>query len=279
MTQPYNIFLVEGIISCLEIDNGMVDHLAEVNKNHQQKNAMVGTLSALAGNDGQAATSVLINTYGGELTQVFTCLLGDKLMRGRFSGSQWLKEGNKVKAAVSQDGKDLYAHGIIDEAQGLLWCGYFQGTRASFMEQAKMFIDISKKLIIAMPLVFFLSILISEDGLKFCIDHFFLILSASTLGSIAVPLLMIVWAYLSPMGIETIPTKVFELFDFDDPKNVDLSGYSLYIMGVEDSYYKEHNASRNIYLPTYQTEESSTNVYYYKKALKDRRIKTASGNK
>jgi hypothetical protein len=121
--------------------------------------------------------------------------------------------------------------------------------------------------------------LITEDGVNFCIDNFFPILFGSISLSIAVPLLMIVWAYLSPMGIEIIPTKVFELFGFDDPKNVNLSGYSLYIMGVEASYYKEHNTSRNIYLPTYQTEESSANVYYYKKALKDRRIKMASENK
>jgi hypothetical protein len=279
MTQPDNIFLVEGIISCLEINNGMVDHLAEINKNHQQKNATVGTLSALAGNDGQAATSVLINTYGGELTQVFTCLLGDKLMRGRFSGSQWLKEGNHVKAAVSQDGKDLYAHGIMDEAQGLLWCGYFQGTRASFMEQVKSEIDLSKKMIIAMPLVFFLGAAASKRGIQSYFDNFIPIIFGSILLSVALPLLMIGWAYLSPMGIEIIPTKVFELFGFDDPKNVNLSGYSFFRMGVEDSYYEEHNISRNEYLSNYESEESSMNVYYYKKALKDRRIKMASENK
>jgi hypothetical protein len=267
MTQPDNIYLVEGIISCLEINNGMVDHLAEINKNHQQKNATVGTLSALAGNDGQAATSVLLNTYGGELTQFFTCLLGEKLMRGRFSGAQWLKEGNHVKAAVSQDGKDLYAHGIIDEAQGLLWCGYFQGTRASFMDTVKSEVKSSKIMIVIAPLALFLAAAIEGD-INLYFDNIFLILLVCTAISIGLALFMIGWYYLSPMGIEIIPTRVFELFGFDDPKNVDLSKFAFNRERVRLEYYKDNNLD-SLEESFYMSEEKTMDVYYYKRSLAD----------
>jgi hypothetical protein len=79
---------------------------------------------------------------------------------------------------------------------------------------------------------------------------------------------MIVWAYLSPMGIEIIPTKVFELFGFDNPKDVDLSKFAFNRKRVRLEYYKDNNLD-SLEESFYMSEEKTMDVYYYKRSLAD----------
>jgi hypothetical protein len=265
MIDPNDIFLVDGNISCLEINGLTVPHLTKLKRDDFFK-----TIFSEAKDGVQIAEKpMILNAADGDYRQNFVCLLDDQLITGNFFGAQWLKEGNHIKAAVSKKDKDLYVHGIIDKEEGLLWCVDPRGARVCFAHNLEDNINYLKFMIYFYLLAFIILLII--DDYNYSLISFY---GMFVLGNLILFAFFHAWTYYSYKEIETISTRIFKLFELKDPSNINLSGYCLYFTHVCGDYYKNNK------LKTYEHltmgHEIFADVYYYEKALKDGKIKMVS---
>ena len=136
--QEEELFLVEGVLSNLQYEQGTANLLAKVDKHYKRNAVVTGVAAAVGDLYGQAANAAALAMYDGEETQNFICLIGDQVACGQFAGAESLPEGETVKAAVSRKGDVLYVHAVMDEKKELVWIQHPWGTTAEVWVNIKL---------------------------------------------------------------------------------------------------------------------------------------------
>lgn len=256
---------MEGVLSELHVAAGVENLLARVH-GHYKHHATTSGLSAAA-NDlfGQAASAASLAMYDGEDTQNFIGLIDQQVVCGQFGGAEWLRNGHRVRMVVERRDSVLYAHGIIDEATGLLWIGYSKGTRAELKSNWGM-----AWRAYFFQLVFFnIAYLILGGGRMSYLEIMFYPVFGGALLALSVAL----WVNRDLRTLAGPATEIYRLLGFSDPENINLSDYRL-ALGGDNDYLDQHG----LRAPANRVDSSEQvrNVYLYRRAVAQGQLSLAA---
>jgi hypothetical protein len=104
-TPASETFVIEGVITELQVAQGRENLLAQIAPRYQTSSAVTGLAEVLGDFHGQIAAAASVAMYDGEDTENFACLINQQVMCGTFGGASKLPVGKKVKAVVSKRGR------------------------------------------------------------------------------------------------------------------------------------------------------------------------------
>jgi len=107
------LFLVEGTLSKLQVARTTVNLLAQIEKNNQTKNLVSGVAGAVSGMHSMVANAAALALYDGEDVYNFAAVLDEHIVCGTLEHADQFKNGEPVKAVVSQRSDVLYVHAIM----------------------------------------------------------------------------------------------------------------------------------------------------------------------
>jgi hypothetical protein len=261
--------LIEGSITDINVEMGRENLLQKIDKRYRGKAVVAGAGAAAGDMFGQVAAAASVAMYEGEDTQNFMCLIDGQVVCGQFGGAQWLREGSRVKAVVTQEEGVLVARGILDEQQGLLWVGHPWGSKAEVIANWK--IAFWGYLFGLFGVV--IMILTMGIGDKNSWD-------VVIVGLVIMALIMVVmalWTGRDMKGLSDPSTQVFKLFGFDDPASVNLNKYNAHLVAMSDTL-KPNRTQAEIEDRSFLdlAECQYRNVFNYKRAIDDGKLKLAS---
>ncbi len=251
------MFVVEGVISDLQVAHGTENLLQRLDKLYKGKSALTGVGAVVGGMYGQVANAAMLAMYDGEDTENFLCRINDQIMCGTFGGASKLPAGERVKAIVQKQGDVLIAEGILSESTGLVWLNHAWGWKAERAANFKIAWWCFGFAMLGITLsILFLGVNPADSKLEtwlwggvsamfLCFGMAFW--NSSTMNSLADP-----------------ATEVFHKLGFAEPEKVNLNSYRYGIVhGHELLHSDEINANH-------------FNVHCYKKAIEDGKLKMAS---
>lgn len=242
--------ILEGTITDFHWDRGTVNLLEQIQKKSKGKNAAAGVAAAAAGMYGVVASSAMLVMYDGEDVENFVCRIGEKIVCGQFSGADHLKDGDVVKAVVTQQG-DLYrAEAILRYSDEVLWLpvGSYLGTNADLRGQMRMAWRLGIFAFIVYLVICFL--LSAPKGMY---------LLGFVMPFLGFPVGLWVHSDMRPIALRA--EKIFQALGFPYPEDMDM-GKGMYLT---------HNSNIDSNLSS-----NMLSMFYYQKAIefeKQRRIR------
>jgi hypothetical protein len=268
------LFLIEGVLDQLYVEDALDKLMARIDPQQQSKPTSKRVVVAAAAPFAQATGIIertLVPSDPGEERDYFACRIEGQVVFGSFAGASKLKQGHRVKVAVSRVGEALHAHGILDPQQGYVWVHYPLGSAAD-AKAGRMFALWT--FCFAYPCMAAMFWLIGPDGPDALELQLLPLISCVVLcGAMA---LTGNWGMLAPS--ET-PTRIFGLLGFVDPQRVDLLQYRIW--WVEMCKFRELIAANKKALrsgrmkPIAQPEllressDSTRHVHDYRQAIAD----------
>lgn len=251
------MFVVEGVISDLEVAQGTENLFQQLDVHYKGKSAVAGVGAVVGGMYGQVANAALLAMYDGEDTENFICKIGDQVVCGTFGGASKLPQGNKVKAVVQKQGDVLVAKGILSEDKGFVWLSHAWGWKAERATNFKMAWWAYAFGMICLILFGAISGDLSKDS--------FWDLVQISLISLAVICFGLAYWNSSTMNAFADPaTEVFRKFGFANPEKVNLNSYRYGVVYIHELVQKDESDSKHF------------NIHCYKKAIEDGKLKMAS---
>lgn len=251
------LIVVEGIVHELQVALGKQNLLLQLDNHYKGKSAISGA-GAIAGNMyGQVANAAMLAMYDGEDTENFLCQIDGHVMCGTFGGASKLPEGHRVKAIVQKQGDVLIAKGILSESTGLVWLNHAWGWKAERAVNFKIAWWCFGFAMLGITLsIIFLGVNPADSKLEtwlwggmsamvLCFGMAFW--NSSTMNSLADP-----------------ATEVFRMLGFAEPEKVNLNSYRYGIVHGHDLLHTDEINANHI------------NVYCYKKAIEDGKLKMTS---
>ena len=259
-TQDDNPFVIEGTLTELNWDIGKQNLFAKIDRYYKEKNAITALGAAVSDLYGNAATSAMVAMYDGDETQKFICLIEDQVVCGQFAGAEHFPDQGHVKAVVSKKNGLLIAHAMMAPEKGLLWVHHPYGYVAERFSSLKWTIGLSIFALIGMILMGGISWGFGTekfyDGLKY------------TLGGLPLVAAIILWP-VGDGGKEA--TEIFRMLGFPQPERINLNNYGLHSISIREHLRdKTENYSTQGF-----SEYQYRDVYCYKKAIEDGKIKMA----
>lgn len=219
-----DLFLVEGTLSELQVARTTVNLLEQIEKNIQRKSLATGIAGVVGGMHGMVANSAALALYDGEDMYNFAAVVGEHVVCGTFEHADQFKNGEPIKAVVSQREDVLFVHSIMQAKtqQFYMPLGVFAGDRALL----KHCMNVAWGFTVFGWIVMF--------GLAFYNDMFgnshpnvtqekkiilFMMLSLIPAG-IMFP--MELWTYRTFRGTGGYAEAIFQAFGFPKPKRIDL---------------------------------------------------------
>jgi hypothetical protein len=108
------LFLVEGTLSELHIARTTVDLLKQIDSNTKAQNVAAGAAAVFGSMPGMVANPAATAPHDGEETYHFAGLLDGQVICGTFQHADKIREGDRVKAAVSKRSDVLFVHSILN---------------------------------------------------------------------------------------------------------------------------------------------------------------------
>lgn len=260
--------LVEGVLSEINVELGRENLLEKIDARYRSKSAVAGVGAAVSDMFGQAVAAASVAMYDGEDTQNFMCLIDGQVMCGQFGGAEWLKEGNRVRAAVSRRDNVLVTRAILDEAQGFVWVGHPWGARAEMNANWSL---------AWWCYLFGLAAWASAYMFLGGRGTFWETMWFGAVCGFVVCFGMALWANRDMQALAAPSTETFRLLGFDKPENVNLNEYQIkivasrrFLKAVKTDHAAKPPAAMD--LSAYQ----SRNVYDYKQAIADGKLALSS---
>lgn len=257
------MFVVEGVISELHVELGTQNLLSRID-NHYKRAATLTGAGALAGDlFGQAASAASLTMYDGEDTQNFLCLVDGQVICGQFGGAEWLRNGHRVKAVVERREGVLYAHGIMDEAGGLVWVLHPWGIEAEALANWRIAWWGYLFVLFCWSLAYF-----AVGGNMSFLESLTYAAACGAVVCFGVAL----WANNDMRGLAGPATEIFRLLGLANPQAVNLNNYRISVVAISD-HLKDVNAPKHAALDksSFQTRD----VYCYQRAIAEGRLALA----
>lgn len=217
------LFLIEGVLDQLYVEDALDKLMARIDPQRQSKPASNRVVVATAAPFAQATDIIertLVPSDPGEECDYFACRIEGQVVFGSFAGATRLKQGHRVKAAVSRAGEALHAHGILDPQQGYVWVHYPAGSAAD-AKAGRLFALWT--FCLAYPCMAAMVWLLGPGQWDALHLQLLVLLSfAVVCGSMA---LTGNWGMLASSDT---PTRIFGLLGFVDPQRVDLLQYRIW---------------------------------------------------
>ena len=258
ITQPdtHETFVIEGIITELEVALGRENLLAQIAPRYQTGSVVTGLGSVLGGFHGQVAAAASVALYDGEYTENFACLIDQQVMCGTFGGASKLPVGKKVKAVVSKHGDALVARGILSEDDGLVWVSHAWGSKAERMANFKIALwCFCFTMVCLTACTFFLGVYPGMGELETLLW-----------GAVVTGVLCFGNALLSSGTMDALAdpaTDIFRKLGFADPERVNLNSYQYGIVHIHEL----------VHSPDWRANYG--NIHCYKKAIEDGKLELA----
>ena len=251
------LFVVEGVISELQVAPGKENLLQQLDKHYKGKGALTGVGAIAGGMYGQVANAAMLAMYDGEDTENFLCLIDDKVMCGTFGGASKLPDGLKVKAVVQKQGDVLVAKGILSEDKGLVWLGHAWGWKAERVANFKL---AWWGFLFQYACMTLLTPTITNFGSDLFWDIQFL--SIVVIGGLV--FVMALWNSSTMNAFSDPATEVFRKLGFANPEKVNLNSYRYGIVHGHEL------------LRTNEVDANHFNIHCYIKAIDDGKLKMAT---
>ena len=251
------MFIVEGVISNLEVAQGTENLLQKLDKRYKGKSALTGVGAVVGGMYGQVANAAMLAMYNGEDTENFICKIDEQVVCGTFGGASKLPQGKKVKAVVQKQGDVLVAKGILSEDKGFVWISHAWGWKA---ERATNFKLAWWAYAFGMLGMF----LIGGMVLGFGADAFWELIQITAIGGAVICFGLAFWNSSTMNTFADPATEVFRKLGFANPEKVNLNSYRYGIVYI-------HELVQN-----YESDSEHFNIHCYKKAIEDGKLKMAS---
>ncbi|WP_426322290.1 putative type VI secretion system effector [Pseudoduganella sp. R-43] len=218
------LFLAEGTLSELQIARTAVNLMAQIEKNSQAKNVASGAAGVVGGMHGVVANAAALALYDGEDTYNFAAALGEHMVCGTLQHADQFKNGEPVKAVVSQRGDIFYVHAIMQAKSGQFYMppNVFAGKDAFFkscMRTASRLASAGSILFLAIS--YFLGL---YDGKYENIGKMdqLILTSVFILGTFFLSFTMEIWTYRTFKYTCFYAEAIFKIFNFPQPNNIDL---------------------------------------------------------
>ncbi|WP_426344564.1 putative type VI secretion system effector [Pseudoduganella sp. R-32] len=219
------LFLVEGTLSELQIARTTVNLLAQIEKNIQAKNLVSGVASVIGGMHGMVANAAALALYDGEDMYNFAAVLGELIICGTLEHANQFKNGESVKAVVSQRGDVLYVHAIMQAKtqQFYMPLSVFAGKKAFFKSFMRSAVSGGVSVSIAFVIAsYFFGV---YDG-KFenigrreqLLMTLFIVFATFSLSFIVE-----IWTYRTVRGAGIYAEAIFKVFGFPKPEKINLT--------------------------------------------------------
>lgn len=256
-TEANEPFVIEGVITELQVSLGKENLLKQIDRHYKGKSVLTGLGAAVGDLYGQAVAAASIALYEGEDTENFLCLIDDQVMCGTFGGASKLPVGKKVKAVVQKQGDVLVAEGILSESEGLVWVSHAWGCKAERGANFKIAWWCFWFQLIGM---FFMA------GFMDGFDSTFLggMLAISFFGGGTLCFGMALWNSSTMNALADPATEIFRMLGFAEPEAVNLNSYQYGIVHSHEVW------------DSHEIRANYGNIHCYKKAIEDGKIKMAS---
>lgn len=241
------LFLIEGLVSELHVEDGRENLLASVEKRYRGASAVAGVAAAAGDMFGQVGSALMLATYDGEDTENFACLIGAHVVCGQFGGASKLKEGDRIRAVVSRRGGVLFAHAMMNQQDSMVWTHHAWGAAAERRENLKMAMAYGAFGTVAM---FVADLFVGPGYSSFAVD--FMVFALISFG---LCLLVAFWSNGTMQALAGPATQAFGLLGFASPERVNLNHHGYFAMHV-------HEIVR-----TQQQPRQFKDVYCYQAAL------------
>ena len=250
-------FVVEGVISELQVALGKQNLLQQLDTHYKGKSALTGLGAIAGGMYGQVANAAMLAMYDGEYTENFLCLIDDQIMCGTFGGASKLPIGHKVKAVVRRQGNVFVAEGILSESMGLVWLSHAWGWKAERTANFKIawWCFGFAMLCITLSIVF---LGVNPADSKF---------ETWLWGGLVAMILCFGMAYWNSSTMNTFAdpaTEVFRMLGFAEPEKINLNSYRYGIVHGHEL------------LKSDEIDANHFNIHCHKKAIEDGKLKMAS---
>jgi hypothetical protein len=251
------LFVLEGTVSELHTEISHDNLLRKVLSHYKEQSVVTGVGAAVGDLFGQAANAAMLAMYDGEYTESFVCLIDGQVVCGTFGGASKLREGGRIKAIVSRKGDVLVAHAMLSEEQGYAWVKHPYGSWAERAANLKLalFVWLSSTVFVTGTVFLIDSSAITDEAPLFWLG-IVLLWGAICLG-------MALWANSDMKALAGPSTEIFRLLGFDKPERVNLNSHQYSIV------------CRDVRLDARERQHQYDNVYCYKKAIEDGKVKMA----
>ncbi|WP_426337300.1 putative type VI secretion system effector [Pseudoduganella sp. R-31] len=218
------LFLVEGTLSELQIARTTVNLLAQIEENIQAKNLASGAAGVVGGMHGMVANAAALALYDGEDTHNFAAALGEHIVCGTLVHADQFKNGDPVKAVVSQRGDVLYVHAIMHAQTRHFYMplNVFAGKEAFF----KSCMRVANRSAIAVSIVFIVAFyffgLYDEKGNNLNRMQQLMLTSVVITGSFLLCFIMEIWTYRTFRYTGFYAEAIFQVFGFPQPHKINL---------------------------------------------------------
>lgn len=272
------IFVIEGIIRELHVEEGRENLLQQIDKHYRGKSVLAGATAVAGDLFGQTVNAAMLAMHDGENTQNFAFLVDGHVVCGQFAGAQLLKEGHRVRIAGEQSGGVILARGILDEKQGWIWVGHAWGGAAEVAANWKIAAWCFGFAYIGLTIFSWLG---GTGHRSFLEVQVWIVLSSAFLCSCVA-----LWANKDMKKIATPSTEVFRVLGFAAPEKVNLNKYQLSLvesrkrMKLISSKRKELREGAFTLPPESpilgMESEQLRNTHDYKQAIEDGKLSMAS---
>lgn len=251
------MFVVEGVISDLQVAHGTENLLQRLDKLYKGKSALTGVGAVVGGMYGQVANAAMLAMYDGEDTENFLCRINDQIMCGTFGGASKLPAGERVKAVVQKQDNVLVAKAILSEDKGLVWLGHAWGWKA---ERATNFKIAGWAYAFGMGCLFVFGGMV----LGFGTDTYWEVIQINAIALAVICFGLAFWNSSTMNTFADPATEVFRKLGFANPEKVNLNNYQ-YLSSHIDEIVKNT-----------ECRAQYGNIHCYKKAIEDGKLKMAS---
>jgi hypothetical protein len=231
------LYLVEGVLSDIEIAKTTVNLLEKIDNHVGAKSLVGGAAAVLNGMHGMVANSAAIALYDGEDTYNFVGLLSGRVICGSFQHADKIQAGNRVKAVVSKRDEVLFAHAIMnaDTQEFYMPVNVFSSSDRLLRHCMR----VAAWMTLAAWIVVFL-VMYSVGGLSnFTTDPIPLVMLFGVVPLIAFPFEY--WTYRSmrvgAKNGESYGGAIFRVFGFPRPEKIDLMRDSELSSGTDGGWY------------------------------------------
>jgi hypothetical protein len=215
------LFLVEGMLSEVQHAYTRVNLLEQIEKRAQAKNLATGVAAAVSGMHGVLANSAMLAMYDGEDMVNFAGLLGDQVICGTFQKADAFKNGDRIKAVVSNRGEVLSTHAVMRENDKMLFMplSTMRGEMAHFWSCMK-----HARNVCLFGWIFFFGMftffILNSEKQKYFTNYIFLFGLAFVIPLFMFP--MEYWTFKSTRIAGERASAIFKVFGFPRPDDVDL---------------------------------------------------------
>lgn len=239
------LYLVEGVLSDLQIARTTVNLLEQIDSNVRAKSVATGAAAVLGGMHGMVANSAAIALYDGEETYHFAGALDGQVICGTFQHADKIQNGDRVRVVVSKRGEVLFAHAIMNAKTQEFYMpmNVFSSLDGLFGHCMRVAFWLT---VVGWLILFGATLLLGELATLLRLPQLalmFLVLP---------PLIMFpfeLWTYYSMRGDkseggDSYGGAIFKVFGFPQPEKIDLMRHSDLSMGSDGGWYAAWRADK-----------------------------------